>query len=134
MSITIGFDVYGTLIDTHGVVAALREHVGEQAAEFSGLWRAKQLEYSFRRGLMQNYRDFAVCTRNALDYACLYYKAPLSEQQRLALMDVYRVLPAFPDVQEGLAQAHAAGFRLFAFSNGSADAVEKLLRSTNIRD
>lgn len=134
MSITIGFDVYGTLIDTHGVVAALREHVGEQAAEFSGLWRAKQLEYSFRRGLMQNYRDFATCTRNALDYTCLYYKTPLSEQERQALMDVYGVLPAFTDVEEGLAQARAAGFRLFAFSNGSADAVEKLLRSANIRD
>jgi 2-haloacid dehalogenase len=134
MSITIGFDVYGTLIDTHGVVVALREHVGKQAAEFSGLWRAKQLEYSFRRGLMQNYRDFAVCTRNALDYACLYYEAPLSEQQRLALMDVYRVLPAFADVQEGLAQARAAGFRMFAFSNGSSDAVERLLRSAKIRD
>ena len=57
MSVTIGFDVYGTLIDTHGVVVVLREHLGERAAQFSSLWRDKQLEYSFRRGLMQNYRD-----------------------------------------------------------------------------
>ncbi|MBD3610314.1 MAG: HAD-IA family hydrolase, partial [Gammaproteobacteria bacterium] len=70
MSTTIAFDVYGTLIDTHGVKLVLEKHVGEQATAFSNLWRDKQLEYSFRRGLMQNYQNFAVCTRNALDYTC----------------------------------------------------------------
>lgn len=28
MAITIAFDVYGTLIDTHGVIVALEKHVG----------------------------------------------------------------------------------------------------------
>ena len=67
MPVTIAFDVYGTLIDTTGIVAALDARLGAQAGAFSDLWRAKQLEYSFRRGLMQNYRDFSVCTRQALD-------------------------------------------------------------------
>ena len=70
MPVTIAFDVYGTLIDTAGIVAALQRHVGEKAVAFSDLWRAKQLEYSFRRGLMQNYRDFSICTGNALDFCC----------------------------------------------------------------
>ncbi len=134
MSITLGFDVYGTLIDTHGVVLALQKHVGDQAVAFSSLWRAKQLEYSFRRGLMQNYEDFSVCTRHALDYACLHYKARLSEEERQALMAVYRVLPAFRDVKEGLIRAQTAGFRMFAFSNGNADAVEKLLENAGVRE
>ena len=134
MPITLGFDVYGTLIDTHGVVVALQNHVGDRAEAFSGLWRAKQLEYSFRRGLMQNYEDFSVCTRNALDYACLHFKALLSEQERQGLMANYRVLPAFQDVKGGLIRAQTAGFRLFAFSNGSADAVEELLENAGIRE
>jgi len=54
MKTTLAFDVYGTLIDTHGVVAALTEMIGKQAQGFSQSWRDKQLEYSFRRGLMQN--------------------------------------------------------------------------------
>ena len=48
---TIAFDVYGTLIDTDGVVSQLREWIGSQADVFSQTWRSKQLEYSFRRGL-----------------------------------------------------------------------------------
>jgi 2-haloacid dehalogenase len=134
MAITLAFDVYGTLIDTHGVVVALEEYVGDKAPEFSRTWREKQLEYSFRRGLMQNYENFAVCTSNALDYTSSYYKVPLSQKDKDELLAAYKVLPAFDDVKEGLARAQKAGFRMFAFSNGSADAVELLLKHAGIRD
>ncbi|MBF0288132.1 MAG: haloacid dehalogenase type II [SAR324 cluster bacterium] len=133
MAITLAFDVYGTLIDTHSVTVALQEYVGEKAADFSRLWREKQLEYSFRRGLMQNYQQFSVCTSQALDYTCLSYKISLSDQDKQKLMEGYRVLPAFPDVKEGLEHVKTEGFRMFAFSNGSADAVEMLLQNAGIR-
>jgi 2-haloacid dehalogenase len=133
MSVTLAFDVYGTLIDTQGVVSKLQELVGDKAASFSQTWRDKQLEYTFRRGLMQNYQDFSVCTSNALDYTCSFYKEHLSKQQRIVLLDVYRTLPAFNDVQQGLTQLKKAGYRLYAFSNGSADAVETLLVAAGIR-
>ncbi|MGD0585556.1 MAG: haloacid dehalogenase type II [Oryzomonas sp.] len=134
MAITLAFDVYGTLIDTHGVIVALEKHVGDKAPEFSRTWREKQLEYSFRRGLMQNYENFAVCTGNALDYTSSYLKAPLCHKDKQELLELYKVLPAFADVEEGLARAEKSGFRIFAFSNGSAEAVEGLLRSAGIRD
>ena len=86
MAKTLAFDVYGTLIDTHGVVAALREIVGERADAFSRTWRDKQLEYAFRRGLMQKYADFAVCTRQALDYTSASFKTELSDAQRRELL------------------------------------------------
>ena len=82
MSITLGFDVYGTLIDTAGISAALVQHVGERATTFASLWRSKQLEYAFRRALMNKYRDFAVCTRQALDYLCLHFQTPIAEADR----------------------------------------------------
>jgi len=134
MAITLAFDVYGTLIDTHGVVVMLQQHLGDRAAEFSRMWREKQLEYSFRRGLMQNYQNFAVCTSNALDYTCTYYRLPLTQNDKQALLDAYQVLPAFGDVTRGLTQAREQGFRMFAFSNGSAEAVEKLLTTAGIRN
>ena len=133
MTITLAFDVYGTLIDTHGVVAKLQRMIGDRAGEFSRIWREKQLEYSFRRGLMQNYENFAVCTGNALDYTSAYFNLALSEKDKIELLGVYKVLPAFDDVETGLARAKKAGFRLFAFSNGSADAVESLLDNAGIR-
>ena len=133
MAITLAFDVYGTLIDTHGVLSELEKHIGNRAFEFSRTWREKQLEYSFRRGLMQNYENFAVCTSNALDYTCLFFKVPLSKEIKNELMEAYKVLPAFDDVDSGLAQAKKAGFRIFAFSNGTTEAVESLLSNAGIR-
>jgi 2-haloacid dehalogenase len=115
-------------------VIALEKLVGDKAPEFSRAWREKQLEYSFRRGLMQNYENFAVCTSNALDYTSAYFKVTLSEKDKVELLDAYKVLPAFDDVTEGLARAKASGFRMFAFSNGRADAVETLLKNAGIRD
>lgn len=134
MTTTLAFDVYGTLIDTHGLVARLQVMMGARAAEFSRTWRDKQLEYSFRRGLMQNYETFAVCTRHALDYTCSFYKIQLAEELKDELLSGYRVLPAFDDVEAGLSVLQASGFRSYAFSNGSADAVDTLLTSAGIRD
>ena len=133
MNTTLAFDVYGTLIDTHGVVTALQDLLGERAQAFSQTWRDKQLEYSFRRGLMQNYRSFAVCTSQALDYTCAYYKTPLTDEQKGELLGIYRVLPAFDDAKEALAELKAANYRLYAFSNGSAEAVKMLLKTAGIR-
>jgi len=78
MALTLAFDVYGTLIDTSGVTLALQQHVGDRAGAFARLWREKQLEYSFRRGLMQRYEPFTVCTQNALDYACAFFAIELT--------------------------------------------------------
>ena len=134
MVTTLAFDVYGTLIDTHGVVTLLEELVGDEAKDFSRTWRDKQLEYSFRKGLMQNYETFAVCTSQALDYTCASYGATLSAEQKKELMAIYRVLPAFDDATEGLTRLKDTGNRLFAFSNGAADALEILLNNAGIRE
>ncbi len=134
MAVTLAFDVYGTLIDTHGVVAKLAETVGERATAFSSAWRDKQLEYSFRRGLMQNYENFAVCTRDALDHTCARFGVEFTPAQKQALLDIYRELPAFDDVPDALSKLSARGCRLYAFSNGSEEAVETLLTAAGIRD
>lgn len=67
-SYALGFDVYGTLVDPLTLADPLRALVGEHAVLFAELWQRKQLEYSFRRGLMRRYVDFDVCTRQALRY------------------------------------------------------------------
>ncbi len=133
MPTTLAFDVYGTLIDTHGVIAALERHLGPSAGDFSRAWRDKQLEYSFRRGLMQQYETFTVCTGQALEHTCALFGLSLSPADRQQLLDAYRTLPAFSDASEGLIQAREMGFRLFAFSNGPRDAVEALLTQAGLR-
>ena len=132
MGITLGFDVYGTLIDTAGVTAALKKFAGDKAVAFSTLWREKQLEYSFRRGLMQNYVHFGFCTRHALDYTCKALQVYIGESDRAELLEGYKVLPAFADVEEALPLLKNEGFRMFAFSNGKPEDVASLLENSGI--
>ena len=134
MKTVLAFDVYGTLIDTAGVVSKLRELVGATAEEFSRTWREKQLEYSFRRGLMRQYEDFAICTRDALEYTCARFNTALTRTSKDALLSTYRVLPPFDDVTNSLDGLRDAGFALYAFSNGSSNAVQTLLAAAGIRD
>ena len=132
MTITIGFDVYGTLIDTAGVTQALKQFAGERAVQFSNLWREKQLEYSFRRALMQNYVHFGFCTRYALDYTCTALDIEISAADKEELLAGYKVLPPFPDALEALPELQNAGFSLFAFSNGKPEDVASLLETSGI--
>lgn len=133
METTYAFDVYGTLIDTHGVVEALKPFAGNQAHAFSTVWREKQLEYAFRRGLMKHYVPFSTCTAHALDYTANRFEIDLTEKNRAELLDVYKRLPAFPDARPALETLKAQGHRLFAFSNGSEAAVDRLLESAGLR-
>ena len=134
MKYTFAFDVYGTLINTSGVFDSLEQMIGEKAKLFMDTWRNKQLEYSFRRGLMNQYADFSVCTRDALEFCCGTFKAFLSENQKAALMDEYTNLPVFSDVKPGLQSLREAGHKLYAFSNGSSKALSILLKNAQLLD
>jgi 2-haloacid dehalogenase len=70
MNVTLAFDVYGTLVDPNAMAEHVARDVGLKAADFAEYWRGKQLEYSFRRGLMKHYADFSVCTSDALNFTC----------------------------------------------------------------
>ena len=132
MRATLAFDVYGTLIDTWGVRDALEKKVGSLAGNFTKTWRIKQLEYSFRRALMQKYVNFTECTRNALDFTCLQLNTPLSEDDRNEMMHQYLVLPAFPDVVPCLVNLKSSDCRLFALSNGTKEDLTQLLNNAGI--
>ena len=130
----LAFDIYGTLIDTGGVVSLLDGRLGPRATRFSELWRQKQLEYSFRRAAMGAYRDFSVCTAEALEYACAQLGVDLDASERDGLLAAYRRLPAFPEVKGALLALQHAEFPIYAFSNGLRDDVESLLNHAGIAD
>ncbi len=128
MSGVIGFDIYGTLVDPLEMNEHLRPVVGEDLSErFSELWRNKQIEYTFRRGLMQRYEDFDTCTRQALVFATRALEVDLSEQDREKLIEEYKNLKPFPDVIPGIEAMKAKGHTLVAFSNGVEATARTLL-------
>ncbi|MCB8888881.1 haloacid dehalogenase type II [Vreelandella malpeensis] len=129
MQPVLAFDVYGTLIDTQGVEQELERRLKEpaKAGEFAKRWREKQLEYSFRAGLMGAYVSFAECTHRALVFTDRALQTGLSDNDCDHLLALYGELPAFEDVAPALEALAQAGVRCVAFSNGTEEAVAGLL-------
>ncbi len=130
----LAFDVYGTLIDTAGVTGRLSELIGDRADDFSNTWRSKQLEYTWRYGLMNQYRDFRICTSQALDWTCEHLGCDLDRVDRDGLMAIYLELPPFADVVEGLRQLKSLDVGMYAFSNGVPEDLRALLTSASLRE
>jgi 2-haloacid dehalogenase len=111
------FDAYGTLFDVHSVIAAAERAFPGKGQALSQLWRAKQLEYTWLRSLMERYEDFWKITAGALKYACLALGLEASPQVQKYLMEEYLRLELFKDVAPAL---EALGDRTLAIlSNGS---------------
>jgi 2-haloacid dehalogenase len=105
------FDAYGTLFDVHAAVRRHAAALGPDAAAFSALWRAKQLEYSWVRTLAGRYADFWTLTEQALDYSFASFP-DVDPALRPKLLEAYRRLDCYPEVPElirGLRAGQAAG-------------------------
>ena len=114
------FDAYGTLFDVH---AAVRRHavaIGPDAAQFSALWRARQLEYSWVRTLAGRYQDFWSLTEQALDFAFASFPGA-DPGLRPLLLEAYRRLDCYPEVPELIRGLKAQGKRLAILSNGTPE-------------
>ena len=125
------FDAYGTLFDVHSVVRRCESCWPGKGQALSALWRAKQLEYSWQRTLMQRYRPFSEVTREALAYACEALGLQLTVAQMEALMGEYLMLSTYPDV--GGALARLSGYKQAILTNGSPDMIEPLVQHSGLR-
>ncbi|GGX55384.1 haloacid dehalogenase type II [Saccharospirillum salsuginis] len=132
--LTLAFDVYGTLIDTGGIQTALGDALddAELGERLSRRWRDKQLEYSFRKALMEHYQPFATCTRQALRFALAEAGRSIEPDMEDTLMDTYRHLPPFDDAKTLLAQLEDLPVRPFAFTNGEAAVATDLLSNADL--
>ena len=129
----LGFDIYGTLVDPLEMNEHLGPLVGDDLADrFSELWRNKQIEYTFRHGLMRQYEDFGSCTRRSLVYTTRVLGVDLSEKDQENLVEEYQNLRPFPDVIPGIEALEAEGHALVAFSHGVEATARTLLDRVGI--
>lgn len=125
------FDAYGTLYDVHSVLRRCESFFAGKGTQLSQLWRAKQLEYTWQRSLMQRYAPFSTVTREALAYACEALGLELTVERMEALMSEYTMLAPYPDVEAALAQL--SSIKKAILSNGSADMLEPLVRNSGLQ-
>ncbi|HZS68384.1 MAG TPA: haloacid dehalogenase type II [Burkholderiales bacterium] len=122
------FDAYGTLYDVHSVARRCETCFPGKGTALSQLWRAKQLEYTWQRSLMQRYAPFSTVTREALAYSCAALGLDLGEHERV-LMDEYLHLAPFPEVRAALSRLPG---KKAILSNGSPDLLEPLVRNSRL--
>lgn len=125
------FDAYGTLYDVHSVAARCESCWPGKGAPLSQLWRAKQLEYTWQRSLMQRYAPFSTVTREALAYACEALGLELSVAQMEGLMAEYLSLATYPDVKPTMQSMK--GKKTAILSNGSPDMLLPLVENSGLR-
>ena len=63
------FDAYGTLFDYASAAAGCHDVLGDHIGPLTALWRDKQLQYTWLRGLQGRHADFWQVTGDALDFA-----------------------------------------------------------------
>lgn len=127
------FDAYGTLFDFNSAADRCRDVLGDKTDELSSLWRSKQLQYTWLRGMMGKHKPFREVTGDALDFA-LQTLGLDDEALRSRLMDLYDRIQAFPEVPEVLRCLKKAGIATAILSNGSPDMLEAAVRHTGIGD
>src|SRR4051812_19724611 len=123
------FDAYGTLYDVHSVMRRCESCFPSKGMQLSQLWRAKQLEYTWQRSLMQRYAPFSQVTREALAYSCAALGLD-SGLHAAGLMEEYLHLAPFPEVPAALDRLK---MKRAILSNGSPDLLDPLVRNSGLR-
>ena len=125
------FDAYGTIFDFASAAARCEEGPEPRRAEFTKLWRDKQLQYSWLRALQGRYVDFWEVTRDSLDFT-LESMGLETPGLRDRLMQLYLTLAAFPEAPDALRSLRGAGFRVAILSNGSPTMLEAAISGAGL--
>jgi 2-haloacid dehalogenase len=127
------FDAYGTLFDVNSASAQARDALGDKWQPLAEFWRAKQLQYTWLRGLMVRHADFWQVTGDALDYAMASLKLD-SSSLRERLMGLYLRLDVYPEVRDVLTRLKGTGMKLAILSNGAPGMLEAAVQHSGIAD
>lgn len=125
------FDAYGTLFDVHSVAARCEALFPGRGAALSQLWRAKQLEYTWLRSLMNRYEPFDHVTGDALRHACTAMSLNYGPDIVDELLQEYRRLSPYAEIDEALRQL--SGRKLAILSNGTPQMLEAVVENAGLR-
>ena len=127
------FDAYGTLFDFNSAASAARDELGDDWQRLSDLWRLKQLQYTWLRGLAEHHADFWQVTGDALDFALATLKIE-RPGLRDRLMNLYLQLSTYPEVPAMLRELKGRGMKLAILSNGNPSMLAAVVANSGLQD
>lgn len=127
------FDAYGTLFDVSSVARGAQDALGDRWQALSELWRTKQLQYTWLRGLGGHHADFWQVTGDALDFA-MGTLGIHDDELRARLMDLYLRIAAYPEVPAMLAELKSREIKLAILSNGTPKMLAAAVANSGIAE
>ena len=124
------FDAYGTLFDVNSAAEKCKDKIGDKWEGFSNYWRTTQLEYTWLRTLMNRHKDFWRVTADSLDKSMAVFD--INPSMRSELLDLYKVLSTFTEVNEVLNKLKEKNYKLAILSNGTPALLNELVKSNNL--
>ena len=124
------FDAYGTLFDVNSAAEKCKDKIGDKWEGFANYWRTTQLEYTWLRSLMNRHKDFWQVTEDSLDKSMKAFK--IDPSMRNELLNLYKILPTFPEVKEVLQNLKKKDYKLAILSNGTPTLLNELVTSNNL--
>ncbi len=124
------FDAYGTLFDVNSAAEKCKGKIGDKWENFANYWRTTQLQYTWLRSLMNRHKNFWQITEDSLDKSMKAFK--ISSSMKNELLNLYKILSTFPEVNNVLKKLKQKNFKLVILSNGTPDLLNELVKSNNL--
>jgi len=126
------FDAYGTLFDVNSAAEKCKEKIGDKWEDFANYWRVTQLEYTWLRSLMNRHKDFWQVTEDSLSKSMKKYE--IDQNMRSELLNLYKILSTYPEVEKTLEELKRKNFKLAILSNGTPDLLNQLVKSNSLQE
>ncbi len=126
------FDAYGTLFDVNSAAEKCKNKIGDKWEPFANFWRITQLEYTWLRSLMGRHKNFWQITEDSLDKSMKVFK--IESSLKSELLNLYKVLSPFKEVQETLKILKEKNYKLAILSNGTPSLINELVKSNNLEN
>ena len=124
------FDAYGTLYDVQSVAAETEAAFPGHGEAITQIWRMKQLEYTWLRSSMGDYRDFWQVTQDSLAYTLEALGLRAAPDAIAGLAGAYNRLALYPDSAAALTAL--SDHRLAILSNGSPVMLASLVAQSGL--
>ena len=126
------FDAYGTLFDVNSAAEKCKDKIGDKWEGFANYWRTTQLEYTWLRSLMKRHKDFWQITEDSLEKSMKKFN--INNNMRNELLNLYKVLSTFSEVNETLQNLKRKNFKLAILSNGTPELLNHLVSTNNLEN
>lgn len=124
------FDVNESLLDLGALAPQFERVFGDRKVLYQ--WFGQVLQTAMLTVITQQYSDFAMVGRSALDMMADKYGVSLSDDDRTKIVGGMRNLPPHPDVLPGFEKLRAAGYRMASLTNSPPAVAKAQLENAGI--